>query len=172
MCNAKDVKMTFNLKDWQLPVSKVVYGANTFCANCYFCATKNDLLMRSVCLLLLTVSIFSGIVTAQEFDSRLLAGFSQQELQTMKADNPAELSLMEAFANRGFAIMDYPKQKKGALDPSTALTIDDLETFNPLEFGLKPHDHARIYYPITGQPDKMMAILPRTELSTSTEQRK
>ena len=108
----------------------------------------------------------TGTLSAQDFDNRLLAGFSLEELEAMQADNPDELKLMEVFAKEGFLIMDYPKQKKGALDPSTALSIADLEKFNPLAFELKPHDHARIYYPIAGNDAKMIAILPRTELKS------
>ena len=121
--------------------------------------------MRSISLLVLLFSLLSGSLSAQDFDQRLLEAYSLEELKTMEQNNPQELILMEKFAHNGFLVMDYPKEKKGALDPSTALKISDLTEFNPLAFSLKPHDHARIYYPIVGEPGKMIAILPRTELA-------
>lgn len=84
----------------------------------------------------------------------------------MVNEDPNELAMMTAFASHGFQFADYPKEKRGALDPSTALTIADKATFNPLAFDLKPHDHARFYYPIAGEPSKMVVILPRTELTS------
>ena len=108
--------------------------------------------------------LFVGGAAAQDFDARLLEGFSMEELKTMQSENPEELKLMTAFADHGFLLMDYPKQKKGALDPSTAIEIKEMSSFNPLAYGFRPHDHARIYYPIVGMPGKMMAILPITEL--------
>jgi hypothetical protein len=84
----------------------------------------------------------------------------------MVNEDPKELAVMTVFALQGFEFTDYPKEKKGALDPSTALTIADEATFNPLAFDLKPHDHARFYYPIAGEPTKMVVILPRTELTS------
>lgn len=124
--------------------------------------------MRFAILLFLSFTILSGSLSAQDFDQRLLAAFSVEELKTMQVDDPQELKLLEAFAYKGYLVMDYPKEKKGALDPSTALSIEDLAQFNPLAFGLRPHDHARIYYPIIGESAKMIAILPKTELANLT----
>jgi hypothetical protein len=120
--------------------------------------------MRTLYAFVFVLTCTIGTLAAQEFDQRLLAGFTVEELNTMKAENPDELELMKVFCKEGFKVMDYPKEKKGALDPSTALDVNDLSVFNPLVYGLRPHDHARIYYPLKGNNDKMIAILPRTEL--------
>lgn len=122
--------------------------------------------MRTLYILSFLFLTSTGAIFAQDFDQKLLAGFSKAELETMVKEDPNELALMTAFATQGFQFADYPKEKKGALDPSTALTITDKSTFNPLAFDLKPHDHARFYYPIAGEPSKMVVILPRTELTS------
>lgn len=128
--------------------------------------------MRFFSILFLLLFALGSELAAQNFNALLLEGFSVEELETMRTNDPAELAEMTAFAEKGFIFMDYPKEKKGALDPSTALKIDDVAKFNPLSFDLRPHDHARIYYPIVGQPGKMVAILPRTELNASAPQSK
>jgi hypothetical protein len=122
--------------------------------------------MRPLYFLSILFLTSTGAIFAQDFDQRLLAGFTVEEVQTMVNEDPKELAVMTAFARQGFEFTDYPKEKKGALDPSTALTIADKATFNPLAFDLKPHDHARFYYPIAGEPTKMVVILPRTELTS------
>ncbi len=120
--------------------------------------------MRTLYLFSFLLLASTGSIFAQDFDERLLVGFTQAELESMAKEDPAELDLMTVFSTRGFGFVDYPKEKEGALDPSTALTIADYTSFNPLAFGLKPHDFARIYYPIVGESSKMLVILPRTEL--------
>lgn len=122
--------------------------------------------MRPLYFLSILFLTSTGAIFAQDFDQRLLAGFTVEEVEIMTNEDPNELVMMTTFAMQGFQFTDYPKEKKGALDPSTALTIADKATFNPLAFDLKPHDHARFYYPIAGEPTKMVVILPRTELTS------
>ena len=121
--------------------------------------------MRTLYILPFLFLTSTGVIFAQEFNQRLLAGFTKAELETMAKEDPNELALMTTFANQGVLFVDYPKEKKGALDPSKSLIVADESTFNPLAFDLKPHDHARFYYPIAGEPSKMVVVLPRTELT-------
>ena len=105
-----------------------------------------------------------GTLSAQDFDQRLLAGFTIEELENMQQNDPSELKLMEIFVERGTVFMDFPKGKDNPLDPNTAIVVEDENNFNPLSFNLKPHKEARLYFPLEGK-NRMVMVLPRTELT-------
>ncbi|MBI1287102.1 MAG: hypothetical protein GC178_05930 [Flavobacteriales bacterium] len=94
-------------------------------------------------LLVLTVVVMSSIwslATAQntDFDSRLLAKFSEKELKAMSAD---EVDYWNFFIKEGFEVFQITKDSDQS-DIEVMEFDGDVSAINPLALGLTPKENS------------------------------
>lgn len=115
---------------------------------------------QSITLLTMLFVLFAGQGIAQnnEYDSRLLVGFSESEIKNMDA---TELAFNTYCIENAFEIMPFPTEKEGDAAINGARKIADLNNINfyDLKVELKADEYQ--YFKILGT-DKMLMIKPIT----------
>jgi hypothetical protein len=106
----------------------------------------------SVVFFLLSVLVLS----AQEYDERLFAKYTQQQLKEMKTDRLDEFNYVNACLDFGcylanFKGKDSPKEVIGEIE------VKDLSKINFFELGVQPVKNRYLYYKIKGQ-EKLLVI--------------
>jgi LEA14-like dessication related protein len=118
--------------------------------------------------LLLTLSItmlLSGLVYSQDFDSRLLAKYSQSELTEMKSTSPDEYKLLVYALDHAIYIAENGNAKGNQLEQVTL----PAGSYTFLDLGLQIKDQNQ-YFLIAGE-NKMLVVKSKWVLNHEMEKK-
>lgn len=113
---------------------------------------------RSITLLILFVAFSFGTLFGQQsdFDERLLAKYTVEEVEAMGAE---ELAFNTYCIAHAFVVMPFPSEKKGNLTIDGSKNIDDLENINFFDLNIVLKEDQYQYFIISGT-DQMLAVKP------------
>ncbi len=111
--------------------------------------------MKSVFLLLLTV-VAIQLSAQSDYDSRLLAKFSEAQISDYQKDHQAILEYWSFYLDHAYEIVDLPSEKN--LQPAGSVKIKDLDDFNILALNLSMDRMNSKFYGIEGSDKKLMLL--------------
>ncbi|MFT4681014.1 MAG: hypothetical protein ACI9FU_000827 [Granulosicoccus sp.] len=88
--------------------------------------------MRTLYFLSILFLTSTGAIFAQDFDQRLLAGFTAEEVQKMVNEDPNELAFWQFFIEKGFVLESAPEEKGADMAKFQTLEIQNIEDWNVL----------------------------------------
>lgn len=109
--------------------------------------------MKQVIILTLTLLV-NSVAFSQEIDTRLLKKYSQEELVTMKDQNPTHFNMLVYALDNACYITDLPKGKSDAITGSIDYDMTKKVTFIDLGLEIKKENQ---YIRINGT-DKMLVV--------------
>ena len=112
-------------------------------------------------LYLLALTFFISATYAQDHDPRLLEGYTQTELDKMKADQPEQYSFLLAALDKAIFIGPIPTQKGKDVKFDGELDIDPSEDHTFLSLGIELKENTYQYFKVTGT-DQMVGVLPKS----------
>lgn len=113
---------------------------------------------RTITLLTLvfTIIVGTGFSQHQDYDSRLLATFTEAEISEMDAET---LAFNTFCIENAFEVMPFPTEKEGDAAINGARNIADLDNINFFELNITLKEDQYQYFRLLGT-DKMLMIKP------------
>jgi len=118
-------------------------------------------LMKSI-LILLFFGVSLSTFSQGDFDKRLLAKFSEEQILKMEADHQNSLEYWEYYLDNSYIVVDVPAGKSA--DEFPALKYKSAEKFNILEEDITMDSVAKKHYQISGT-NKMLVLLSSKEFT-------
>lgn len=114
---------------------------------------------RSITLFTLFITFSFGTLFGQqsEFDERLLAKYTVEEIAAMDAD---ELVFNTYCIDHAFVVMPLPSEKEGNMAIDGSKDISDLENINFFDLNIVLKEDQYQYFRISGT-DQMLAVKPK-----------
>lgn len=131
---------------------------------------------KKMIIVLLTFFIGANVFS-QDYNEKLLVKYAEDEIKTLKKENPQEYELLNYFVENGFRIIDMPdkpiehKELIKIEDESKQITSSDLSGFNPLEYKDCIYGSERQYFK-AGNTGKLIIIPKASRLRNEIENRK
>lgn len=134
-------------------------------------------------LLLIAAVLIVGSLFSQNYNEKLSAKYTDKELSKMQKENPAQLEVLDYFVTEGFNIVDMPDKpieymelakvnpKTGQVNHDYQITMDDLKSFNPLEYNCKFDSRKSMYYKV-GNTGKLIIVESYFRLKNKAENKK
>lgn len=113
-------------------------------------------------MFLLVASLSISAQNTPDPDERLLAKYSQDELNQMIKSNPDEIRYLNFCADNAFYIAEFPKEKSEDKNVGS-ISIKDVDNFNFFELGVEIIDNNYSFLKIEGT-DKMLVVRSRKHI--------
>lgn len=136
--------------------------------------------MKTVHLIIL-VSVFLFVSffgnAQQTFDSRLLTKYDKSSLDKMQQDNPEQINFLNYYVEHAGYIVDMPEKPIDYVDlvrlsnNSKAITLTELDNFNPYLYNCKNLPDKNSYYRI-GNTGKLLIMVAMKNLQTQYNNQK
>lgn len=110
----------------------------------------------TILTLLFTLFIGTGFAQQSNIDERLLVKFTQEELNSMDAE---ELELYSYCIENAFEIMPFPAEKEGKSQFDGTLKIENIESLNFFDLDISLKENQYQYYKLEGT-NNMLVIKP------------
>jgi len=115
-------------------------------------------------LLLAFVSFAISSFSQSEYDERLLAKFSQEQLEDYRTNHPAVLEYWDFYLDNSYEIAsDLPLQKLNGNDLKE-IKMRNRDAFNILDADLHPDGYSSKYFRIRGSND-VLILFSKSEIA-------
>lgn len=128
-------------------------------------------MIRFFTLFSLLVVFSMTAFSQQTIDSRLLAKYSQTQLQKMQQNNPDQLDFLNYYVKHVASIIDMPDKPiqytdlVRLSDNSKNISLSELTNFNPYLYNCKSLQDKNSYYKI-GNTGKLLIMVAMKNLQT------
>lgn len=115
--------------------------------------------MKKILVVLITVMFSSSMLVGQsvEFDSRLLAKYSIEELNKIEKEDPSEIKFLTFCLDNAFYIGDYPTEKDGKMNLDGEKEIADINKINLYDLNIEILDGRNQLFSVNGK-SKLLII--------------
>jgi len=109
--------------------------------------------MKKILIVVISVMFSGSMLFGQnsEFDSRLLAKYSVEELEAIEKENPRDIQFLTYCLDNAFYIGDYPNEKDGKFNIDGELNNVDLTNINLFSLGIELKEGKNQMYSVNGK---------------------
>lgn len=112
---------------------------------------------------LIIVALISYSAHSQDFDKRLLAKYTEEELSTLQKDNPVEFEFLNKCLDGAVYLADYSPKKGMNKEISGEIGLKDINAINFFELDIELIEDRYQYFKIKGH-NKLLVIRAKAHI--------